>query len=626
MLDEKFLERLKAEVTLDRVVGQYTPVRPSKEWRSALCLNHADKNPSLKWKEGDTNAFCHACQWTPDIFTVIQKAEGCEFSEAVKIAKSMRAQETSWDDGKEIVERAFKEPLKSKDRSFPLSSWGPMCAAFMASKVATAYVLSRGISRETAAKFKLGFRPNGKGITATDDPHFGCPWIGIPYIEGDKVVNVKWRDVNHKEYRAQSGMTKRLFNDSEAIDEFGDLFLTAGEFDCMVLEQAGFRCVSMSSDSKPPTMKEREPLVRAGRLVLAGDADLSGQRAMNKLGVELKCGAILKWPDKCKDANEFYLKNPRTFADSVRTLLDVALVEPMPPGFISLTDAIDGLTAAPPALDPDRFRWPWDDVDEMCIMLPGHVITVSSTFTGTGKSTFVYNGMLFNATRDFHKGVRLNQKVPGYYAAEQSPDELARMGVAYLSLDGTTRDKNSLIAEDIEDAKQKLSGARFYIGYDPTRTRAKEVVDLCEAAAGHLGLTDLVIDNMGFIGRNEKGSLWDAQADCMQRLKNLAKSTHIRVWVVCAARKSQGGFGGGIDDGNDIHGTQAFEADADHVLTLHRPIIKNAPAGAKDFMSRETFITRKKSRHPGTGPARTALWMVGERATFVLPDPNRGEL
>ncbi len=599
------VEDLKEKVTLHDVVSLYRPVRKASGWYTALCVSHQEKTPSLKWKPGDKVASCFGCEWKGDIFAVVMAVEGCEFPAAVR--KVQEIERDSWEKGRRPVEKAFGNQFSQEESELmPLEDWRGLHAALLESPEAVAFLEGRGISTEQAKASLLGYM-DGRFFVGTDDEHRDCPFIGIPYIDKNRVSCVKWRDVRHKQYRHSVGKRARMyFGENLGLSEFEDLFVVSGEFDAIILRQSGRQAVSLHSDSSPPTAQERDVLVRSGcRLIYAGDTDRSGVRAMNKLGIELGMGKVLTWPG-AKDANEFYLKDPEGFSDNLEKLLEEGLQDPTVPGFEQLCASIASLSDTPVMDDPLRFRWPWANVDKMAAILPGHVITVCATYTGTGKSTFLLNGMIHNACHG-------DGKVPAIYSAEQSPSELARMAVAYI----TRSHRLYLTRENMQEAMDRLESVNLYVGYDTSKTKIKEVLDLCEDAVRHLGITDLVIDNLGFIARSEHKNIYQVQASAMQRIKNLARELSFRIWVVTASRKPGTGRER-YQEGelSDILGTQAFEADADHVIWLHRAIKKNVTESDSTTLETETWVKFKKSRHVGEAGAVQKLTMVGEQAAF----------
>ena len=116
-----------------------------------------------------------------------------------------------------------------------------------------------------------------------------------------------------------------LFN-AATIDYLEPVFLVEGELDALTLEQAGFRAVSLPNATYQPTPADKDLLLSAEYVVLAGDNDEAGKKAMEKLWREMKEPAsfLLQWPAGIKDANEFFLETCKGSMSVFRTKIQRA--------------------------------------------------------------------------------------------------------------------------------------------------------------------------------------------------------------------------------------------------------------------------------------------------------------
>ena len=156
---------------------------------------------------------------------------------------------------------------------------------------ATAYLAGRGLSHDTAGRFRLGF-------VDTQVPGFErfMGMIAIPNICGGErphVVGVKFRrlpDQEGKKYDQPSQPT-RLFN-ARAIDEADDvLCITEGELDAIVLEQLGLHAVGVPGSSAWKSHYWRV-LEGVPRVVLFRDNDDAGlalEKEIRKSDLPLVC-------------------------------------------------------------------------------------------------------------------------------------------------------------------------------------------------------------------------------------------------------------------------------------------------------------------------------------------------
>ena len=102
------------------------------------------------------------------------------------------------------------------------------------SKEALAYLAGRGISEETAARYRLGT------ITDPIEGHQGYEgWISIPYFTAlDMCVGFKFRrlDDGKPKYGAPVGQKSHLFNVVATMAATNSIVICEGEFDAIVME------------------------------------------------------------------------------------------------------------------------------------------------------------------------------------------------------------------------------------------------------------------------------------------------------------------------------------------------------------------------------------------------------
>jgi DNA primase len=159
----EFADRLKLNLAVEDVVGQYVPLRRFGQSYKGLCPFHKEKTPSFTVNPAKGIFYCYGCKAGGDIISFIQRIESLDFIEALKLL-SERAGIPFPDlrsTGTDTPNRDEKAELQD------LASW----AAFeyhtnlLRSKESPssglwAYLSQRNISPELVHRFSLGEAPN----------------------------------------------------------------------------------------------------------------------------------------------------------------------------------------------------------------------------------------------------------------------------------------------------------------------------------------------------------------------------------------------------------------------------------------------------------------------------------
>src|SRR6185437_9109921 len=243
----------------------------------------------------------------------------------------------------------------------------------------------------TAQKLHLGFKQNVGMLAGEKNADIADKgWVSFPCVEDGRVVSIKYRSIVRKAFCKQGGMATALFN-TETIDLFEPVYLVEGEPDACVLEQAGFHAVSLQSASTHPAPEQKDQLMRAGMVILAGDNDGGvGEGIMQKLWRELQERTyLLKWPPGIKDANQFFLETCKRdvsiFQTKVEELTLAAKSHPMADVY-SIQEVMQSSQQWNLTECGNRFRFTQPAVDKMAILLPGSVLGIYATNTGMGKA------------------------------------------------------------------------------------------------------------------------------------------------------------------------------------------------------------------------------------------------
>lgn len=89
------IQELKSQVSIVDVVGHYRPLEKAGKNFKALCPFHDDHKPSMVVNPDQNFAWCFSCQNGGDIFSFVQKIEGVDFPQSVKIVGEIGGIDTS---------------------------------------------------------------------------------------------------------------------------------------------------------------------------------------------------------------------------------------------------------------------------------------------------------------------------------------------------------------------------------------------------------------------------------------------------------------------------------------------------------------------------------------------------
>jgi len=158
-LPDQFLDELRARTPMMPLVARRVKLaRSGKSWKGC-CPFHNEKTPSFYVY--DDGYHCFGCAAHGDCFTFVMQTQGSSFIEAVKqlageagmevpeASPSQAAAQALFDTLREVLERAAAEFRRLLDAP--------------EGRAALDYLLGRGLTRETIARFGLGWSGPGRG-------------------------------------------------------------------------------------------------------------------------------------------------------------------------------------------------------------------------------------------------------------------------------------------------------------------------------------------------------------------------------------------------------------------------------------------------------------------------------
>lgn len=347
-------DEIRARLPIEQLVGQYCQLKKKGRNFVALCPFHEDKNPSMLVSPDKGIAYCFACQSGGDIFSFVQKIEGVEFPEAVKILAEKA--------GVEIKHEKFK-PSVSKDERDRLKECLIAAERFYAKTLAATpgaldYVQNRGVTSELTEKFRIGFAPDsfsatydallkdgfsrteivGAGLGVQRELSEGKIYdrfrnrIMFPIRDAQgTVIGFGGRTLGESDAKYVNSPESLLYHKSsvlfglsdakEAIRKTKRVLLVEGYFDCIACHKAGVENVVAVSGTA--LTAEHVKILRryADEVVLCLDQDSAGELAAARaFGLLAAAGfTILSVTLPAKDPDELIQKDPQLFRNILET-------------------------------------------------------------------------------------------------------------------------------------------------------------------------------------------------------------------------------------------------------------------------------------------------------------------
>jgi DNA primase len=159
MIPDQVVEEVRARADIVEVVGEFVPdLKKSGKDYKAKCPFHEDRTPSFYVVPAKGFYKCFGCGESGDAFTFVMKKMGLEFVEAVKYVGSrcgVDVQEVRRQDPEQDPMRPLLEANAFARDWFTAQLWESPAGAR-----ARTYLERRGVNREVADRFGLGYAPD----------------------------------------------------------------------------------------------------------------------------------------------------------------------------------------------------------------------------------------------------------------------------------------------------------------------------------------------------------------------------------------------------------------------------------------------------------------------------------
>ncbi|MDB4876217.1 MAG: primase [Gemmatimonadetes bacterium] len=155
MIPDELIERIREEADIVSIIGEYVKLKRVGNSQRGPCPFHHGKDPNFSVTSHGYN--CFVCHESGSVFTFVQKHLGMDFVESVKFVGAKVGIEVP-DVSRRAEERDPREPYWEVNATaadlFRTQLWDTP-----AGQAAREYLESRGISREDADRFGIGYAP-----------------------------------------------------------------------------------------------------------------------------------------------------------------------------------------------------------------------------------------------------------------------------------------------------------------------------------------------------------------------------------------------------------------------------------------------------------------------------------
>jgi DNA primase len=288
------IEDVLSKLDIVDVISSYITLKPSGRNFIALCPFHAEKTPSFVVSPEKQIFKCFGCGVGGNVITFLEKYENLSFKEALKRAAQLAGIELSRD-------------IYEDERTSELEEAAYKAALFFNAQIESVneYLESRGINRELANKFLLGFAPSGYtkeigikeetqrklNLISSSGKEFFSGRLIIPiFNHSGKVVAFGARALKENQQpkyinSPESEIFKKsfiLFGFNQSRDEIlkrREIIIVEGYFDVISLYGCGIRNVVAPMGTSLTKEQAKTARRYADKVILMFDGDSAGRKA-----------------------------------------------------------------------------------------------------------------------------------------------------------------------------------------------------------------------------------------------------------------------------------------------------------------------------------------------------------
>ena len=301
-----------------------------KHGKNNLCINpaHDETNPSMSYQATDHYLNCFGCGESYDIFRACEALEGLPQGQGINRIKQIYGYTdqsqpaTNYTKNTVNTEPFFKKPKQEEKK--PVKNYADFVLKAHESLCMHDYHAERGISEEVAARFKLGYVQDVKGMSTA---------LVIPMLRADGSYSYQLRNVSkegvlqHYKPKVEDAGEAELFN-SAAIKQTKPVAIVEGAIDALSVISAGMEAIALNGAQNKGKLYDliQKHKAKLPPIILALDNDEAGRKAQKEIKDMLDKAQIATYSVNLalqyKDPNEALQANPEAFRAIVGALTD----------------------------------------------------------------------------------------------------------------------------------------------------------------------------------------------------------------------------------------------------------------------------------------------------------------
>ncbi|MFA7244180.1 MAG: DNA primase [Patescibacteria group bacterium] len=356
------VEQIKERLDITEVISSYLTLKKAGVNYKAACPFHNEKTPSFMVSPERQTFKCFGCGEGGDIFTFIEKIEGIDFYNALKILADragikLKSQSVKYGN---VEHRADQKTRLYEINEIAAKLYHKILTDHPKAEKARKYLKKRGMTDETISEFRIGYAPNswdflrkflgikfkfkppeiakaglmaqsGKGdyydrfrgrIMFPIDNVMGSVIAFTSRVLEDDEKQAKYVNSAETEIYTKGKVLYGLDKAKMAIKEADLAILVEGNMDVIACHQAGFKNVVASSGTAL-TEDQLKILSRyASEVAFSFDSDVAGEAAMKKaITIALRndiTARIISLPKVYKDPDEAIKADPKNWERAVK--------------------------------------------------------------------------------------------------------------------------------------------------------------------------------------------------------------------------------------------------------------------------------------------------------------------